>query len=200
MILGHITKDNPASFAEITRGLTLPEEKSGNRGDSGCGCPFPDQVGAELPAANEHEGGAQGQAITVELEQPLLPRPDPVGEQADLDVVDDPIILDFIPATVGHIAFNSGHLLLGRASSDVPGREPGAAPLHEGNGHVPIVAIEEVPHTLAAPVHLPIFLPRLNGDKLPCPKEILRIRTCHLNHWVKSGMAEEKSWVLVESM
>ena len=151
-------------------------------------------MSAQLSAAHEHERRAHRQSISVELESPLLPEPDPVGKQADLDVVDDPIVLDLVPATVGHIAFNGGHLLLSRASPDVPGREHGAVPLHEGHGHVPVIAVEEVPHTLAAPVYLTILLPRLNGDKLPCPKEVLRIRTCHLNHWVKIRIAEEKSW------
>ena len=68
-----------------------------------------------------HQNGicAQQEQAVLEFKDPLLLNPDPIGKGADLNIVLDPALPNFVPATIGYNGSGRSRFLFKAATQQV---------------------------------------------------------------------------------
>ena len=131
---------------------------------SRCSDALPDEVATALGAFKQHRARAHRQSIPRELDQTLLVDPDPVGEQAELHLVDDRVPAELLAAAIAHVGLGGVHLLLCARPGEISGGELRAVGTHHGHEHVAVSGVGDVPYGILPE---PVADPTIEAPVLP---------------------------------
>src|SRR3712207_3385041 len=141
--------------------------------------PLPDQVGGLLDAPEQYRARAQRQSIPPKFDQAFLLSTDPVGEQAELYMVDYRAFPQVITAAIGDVGLLGLRFFLWRPAQKISAGELRAVRTHDSYGHVSVLVVHDVSRSILTErvANLTVFdAPVFPGYESPGADERIR---CH---------------------
>src|SRR3712207_5241803 len=111
---------------------------------------LPDQVGSLLLALDQYRVRAQRQSASPKVDQTFLVSTHPVGEQAELYMVDYRAFPQVIPAAIGDVGLLGSRFFLWRPTEKISAGELRAVRTHDSYGHVSVLVVHDVSFSILA--------------------------------------------------